>query len=501
MKFLSVCSGIEAASVAWHPLGWESVAYSEIEPFPCKVLQHHYPDVPNLGDMTKFKEWPDADVDVFVGGTPCQSFSVAGLRKGLDDPRGNLMLVYLAIAKRYRPNWLVWENVPGVLSSAGGRDFGSFLGGLAILGYGFAYRVLDAQYFGVAQRRRRVFVVGYLGDWRPAAAVLFERHSLSGHPAPSREKGKSFARDVREGAQIGRWPADVSSTLDTTFGTKMGLENQHVNAGCPMFVPAQPIALAENTIGRKPENGGNGDGFTDGGPMYTLNATGVHGVAQPIAFSGQMSNPQTDVDMTQTLGAKNPMAVATHDVAGTMLSRNTSGGFSNSIDYAAAGYMALQAMAVMQPIAYAFDSLSSNSMKSSNPDSGVNQVDVSKTLDTSRGLDPSCHQGGLGLVQAMAVATSVVAPTLTAANDPSRSPQSSEVTQQVYSVLQASMAVRRLTPVECERLQGFGDNYTDIQPKGKATPDGPRYKALGNSMAVPVMAWIGKRIQEVDALL
>jgi len=467
MKFLSVCSGIEAASVAWHPLGWESVAYSEIEPFPCKVLQHHYPDVPNLGDMTKFKEWPDADVDVFVGGTPCQSFSVAGLRKGLDDPRGNLMLTYLAIAKRYRPNWLVWENVPGVLSSAGGRDFGSFLGGLAECGYGFAYRVFDAQYFGVAQRRRRVFVVGYLGNWRPAAAVLFERHSLQGHPAPSREKGKSFARDVREGAQIGRWPADVSSTLDTTFGTKMGLENQHVNAGCPMFVPAQPIALAENTIGRKPENGGNGDGFTDGGPMYTLNATGVHGVAQPIAFdaynqttsetvtalrcaaggvfdntvaqpiafSGQMSNPQTDVDMTQTLGAKNPMAVATHDVAGTMLSRNTSGGFSNSIDHAAAGYMA------------------------------------------------------------------VVAPTLTAANDPSRSPQSSEVTQQVYSVLQASMAVRRLTPVECERLQGFPDRYTDIQPKGKATPDGPRYKALGNSMAVPVMAWIGKRIQEVDALL
>jgi DNA (cytosine-5)-methyltransferase 1 len=168
---------------------------------------------------------------------------------------------------------------------------------------------------------------------------------------------------------------------------------------------AQPIALAENTIGRKPENGGNGDGFTENGPMYTLNATGVHGVAQPIAFSSQISNPQTDVDMTQTLGAKNPMAVATHDVAGTMLSRNTSGGFSNSIDHAAAGYMAIQAM-----------------------------------------------------------------------------------------------AVRRLTPVECERLQGFPDRYTDIQPKGKATPDGPRYKALGNSMAVPVMAWIGKRIQEVDAI-
>ena len=259
MKFLSVCSGIEAASVAWHPLGWESVAYSEIESFPCKVLQHHYPDVPNLGDMTKFKEWPDADINVFVGGTPCQSFSVAGLRKGLDDPRGNLMLTYLAIAKRYRPNWLVWENVPGVLSSADGRDFGSLLGGLAVLGYGFAYRVLDAQYFGVAQRRRRVFVVGYLGDWRPAAAVLFERHSLQGHPAPSREKGQRptastsastsvgslcartgqsiSVQDAAQGHLMPIWPAEVAPTIDAHFGNKQGLENQHINGGEGMFTP------------------------------------------------------------------------------------------------------------------------------------------------------------------------------------------------------------------------------------------------------------------------
>jgi len=424
MKFLSVCSGIEAASVAWHPLGWESVAYSEIEPFPCKVLQHHYPVVPNLGDMTKFKEWPDADVDVFVGGTPCQSFSVAGLRKGLDDPRGNLMLTYLAIAKRYRPNWLVWENVPGVLSSADGRDFGSFLGGLAILGYGFAYRVLDAQYFGLAQRRKRVFVVGYLGDWRPAAAVLFERHSLQGHLAPSREKGKTVAPTIKASVGTGgvdvehpmvavqQWPAEISSTLDTTFGTKMGLENQHVNAGCPMFVPAQLIAfdaynqttsetvtalrcaaggVFDNTVAQpiayniSPGKGAlkNDIHVTNAHASKTLDASasnpemhqGGTAILQPIAFSGQMSNPQTDVDMTQTLEAKNPMAVA------------------------------------------------------------------------------------------------------------------------------QAMAVRRLTPVECERLQGFPDKYTDIQPKGKATPDGPRYKALGNSMAVPVMAWIGKRIQAVDALL
>ena len=169
MKFGSVCSGIEAASVAWHPLGWEAAFFSEIDPFPCATLKHHYPDVPNYGDMTKYKEWPDADISLLVGGTPCQSYSIAGLRAGLADPRGDLMLTFGAIADKYRPEWLLWENVPGVLSSNGGRDFGTFLGMLGQLGYGFAYRVLDAQYFGVAQRRRRVFVVGH-SDWRRAAA-------------------------------------------------------------------------------------------------------------------------------------------------------------------------------------------------------------------------------------------------------------------------------------------------------------------------------------------
>jgi DNA (cytosine-5)-methyltransferase 1 len=152
--FGSVCSGIEAASVAWKPLGWQAAFVSEIEPFPCAVLKHHYPDVANLGDMTNFKGWPDATLDVLVGGTPCQSFSVAGLRKGLDDPRGNLMLTYLAIADRYRPRWLVWENVPGVLSDRG-NAFGAFLGGLGQLGYGFAYRVLDAQFLLTTGRGAR----------------------------------------------------------------------------------------------------------------------------------------------------------------------------------------------------------------------------------------------------------------------------------------------------------------------------------------------------------
>jgi len=433
MKYLSLCSGIEAATVAWHPLGWEAVAYSEIERFPSEVLAHHYPHTPNLGDMTKFKEWTNvSDVDLLVGGTPCQSFSVAGLRKGLDDPRGNLMLTYLAIADKFKPQWLVWENVPGVLSSNGGKDFGVFLGALGELGYGFAYRVLDAQYFGVAQRRKRVFVVGYLGDWRAAAAVLFERHSLQGHPAPSREKRQAVAASVGAGASVGslcartgqsisvqdaaqghlmpikHWPADISSTLDTTFGTKQGLENQHINAGCPMFVPA--YGIPGNWIGRKPENGGNA---TE--PMYDvapcLTKADQHGVAAPIAFSRCDDGMDSQINVAPTMriagNAQGNLAVA---VGTDLYNGNITG-------------------------------------------------DVAATMGTP---GSSINASGPTVMQ--------------------------------------SMAVRRLTPVECERLQGFSDNYTDIKSKNKPTPDGPRYKALGNSMAVPVMAWIGQRIEQVEAI-
>jgi DNA (cytosine-5)-methyltransferase 1 len=385
MRYLSVCSGIEAATVAWHSLGWQPVAFSEIEPFPSAVLAHHYPNVPNLGDMTKFKEWDIGTIDLLVGGTPCQSFSVAGLRKGLEDPRGNLALVYCGILDRFKPKWFVWENVPGVLSSSGGRDFGSFLGAVAELGYGFAYRVLDAQYFGVAQRRRRVFVVGCLGDWRSAAEVLFEPESLCGNPAPSREKGQEVAGTIA--ARFGNsrnnheecvaTPSVASGkptvgTLMANAGTKLWLGNQEALTGDYHIL--SPIALAENTIGRQPENGGNGDGFTVGGPMYTLNATGVHGVAQPTVLMDQGGSV---------------MSVLEDGTVGT-LRRETHG-----------------------------------------------------------------HE----------------------------------------PVVMQQMAVRRLTPVECERLQGFPDNYTNIAwRKQTESPDGPRYKALGNSMAVPVMKWIGEQI-------
>lgn len=410
MKFLSVCSGIEAASSAWNPLGWEAVAFSEIEPFPCAVLAHHYPNTPNWGDMTKYKDWPDVSIDLLCGGTPCQSFSVAGLRKGLDDPRGNLMLTFGAIAAKYRPKWLVWENVYGVLSSNGGRDFGSFLGLLGVLGYGFAYRVLDAQYFGVAQRRRRVFVVGCLGDWRSAAAVLFERHSLSGHPAPSREKGK-----------------------------------------------VAPTIPSRSTAG-----GGLGTDFDlDGGTICV--ATGQ---------AGAEIGAEIGADMAPTLNCNHEAPYVAHTLRGE--------GFDASEDGSGRGTPLVPVLP--------FDTTQITSAANySNPKSG----------DPCHPLAAGAHAPGIAYTTKLHNTGSNNAGKIfeerTTCLDANSPPP---------ALLTATM-VRRLTAEECEALQGFPRGHTAIPWRGKPADqchDGPRYKSIGNSWAVPCARWIGERIEAVQAV-
>ena len=416
MRYGSVCSGVEAATVAWEGLGFKPQWFSEIEQFPSAVLNHHYPNIPNMGDMTKHKEWNNGAIELLVGGTPCQSFSVAGLRKGLDDPRGNLMLTYLAIAEQYRAKWLVWENVPGVLSSNGGKDFGAFLGALGQLGYGFAYRVLDAQYFGVPQRRKRVFVVGCLGDWRSAAAVLFESHSLQGHSAPSRKAREKVAPAVTTGAPFSR------------------TGNERVE--CDAIIP--------------------------------------------IAFGGQMSNVQTDAELSQTLQAKNPQAVMTgqwpKDIACTL---NAAFGSKMGLeDQHINGGASL-----FVPCAY--------DMKSAhNPQPTDTFALTTRNCSAIRGDSPLVAKA-TGESTLSDVTMSITASYGTGGADLATKPMVCE------------NAVRRLTPVECERLQGFPDNYTKIPYRKKDVnncPDGPRYKAMGNSMAVPVMKWIGQRIQMVDQM-
>lgn len=458
MRYLSVCSGIEAATVAWHPLGWQPVAFAEIEKFPSAVLAHHYPHVPNLGDMTKFGEWPDdLRPDVLVGGTPCQSFSVAGLRKGMADPRGNLALTYLAIADRYRPEWLLWENVPGVLSSNGGRDFGSILGGMGELGYGFAYRVLDAQYvrvdeFGraVPQRRRRVFVVGNSRDWRRASAVLFERESLSWNSPPRREAGQGFAADAA--------PSLVSSGR--------GVERAGETRGQDPVV-AVPTGFSAS-----------GDGFwRDGvGPLRARNQDSHENlVAGTLNANGKAAGSATQQD------AENGLLVAF-----TQNSRSevrVIGG-----DGGVVGALAAEPGAQQQ-----------NYIAFSAKDHGG---------DATENVSPTLRAGGFTGSHANAGVMPAVAfdmrgreggAQFEGPHDTANIRAASGGSSRSYV---ADWAVRRLTPKECERLQGFPDGYTDVPWRKKNwTPDGPRYKACGNSMAVNAMRWLGTRIAMVSEMI
>jgi len=497
MRYGSVCSGIEAATMAWHSLGWESAFFSEIEAFPRAVLEHRYPNVPLHGDFTTIEENQYGKIDLLVGGTPCQSFSVAGLRGGLDDERGNLALEFCRLAYRERPRWIVWENVPGVLSSNGGRDFGSILGALADLGYGLAYRVLDAQYFGVAQRRRRVFVVGYLGDWRRAAAVLFERHSMSGHPAPSREARKDLAPTIsartKGGGGLGtdfdcdgglvaggreRFGVDVpavSSCLTAGAGQRFDTDTD-----TDTFVS---YAIQAGALRTNPNSGPDGVGV-QADHAYTLEARSE---VQAVAFA---QNTRDEVRLVNGDGA-----AATEDCSPTLRAGAFTGSHQNG------GVMT----AVVYPIISDADRADS-AAKTPSPDAE----------GRVRLRDPGLGVGGeadpmytLQATKPHAVAFSIMP--MNSGKD--YKARETEVAQPIMAGgpvggnqggdFVIASAVRRLTPVECERLQGFPDGFTAIPWRKKDAdqcPDGPRYKALGNSMAVPVMRWIGQRIQMIENL-
>ena len=365
--------------------------------------------------MTNFKDWNlDGTVDLVVGGTPCQSFSVAGLRKGLEDPRGNLALTFCAILNKFKPKWFIWENVPGVLSSNKGQDFGSFLGAVAELGYGFSYRVLDAQNFGVPQRRRRVFVVGHFGDWEPAAKVLFESESLLRDIEESKKKRKDTPKDTRIGI-------DTSGPLQARDYKDMGTDG--LNRTSAKMIPVLHQGYTDALCARD-YKGLNSDSLeykaiveklayaADKSPTLTSSAAGISRVGNDTTADSQyvaldLYNLSVTGDKTTTV---------------TTTGGGTATGPSVMKTYALQG---------------------SGSTSQSGNGSGINE----ETSFTLNQID-------------------------------------------IHGVAN-QMAVRRLTPTECERLQGFPDNYTNIKEN---CADGPRYKALGNSMAVPVMRWIGNRI-------
>lgn len=428
MKFGSVCSGIEAASVAWHPLGWRAAWFSEIEPFACDTLEQHYPAVPNHGDMTALpvrimRGEVDAP-DVLVGGTPCQAFSVAGNRESLDDARGNLTLKYVEILNaidfirrrdRKPAAVAVWENVPGVLTT---RDnaFGCFLGALAGSGcalqpprsgegwwksgcvYGpertVAWRILDAQYFGVAQRRERVFVIASARQDIDPSKILLEWEGMRRDSPPRRDAGEEVASTIAagsftsgagsrpEGAAAGNYPVMRNGRTVTNFTESSFAQYRPAIVAGPLrakggangqgseTLTLDVVAISGNIIGRDPKHGGNWFGC--------------------------------NMNVSPTLTGADRHAVAFQSQAGASVSM------------------------------------------------------------------PICHE---------------FTPTLT--------------TNCKNMTLFYQYEVRRLMPIECERLQGFPDGYTMVQYRGALAKDTPRYTALGNSMAVPVMAWLGKRINNI----
>lgn len=451
----SVCSGIEAASCAWHPLGWRADWFAEIEPFPSAVLAHRWPEVTNHGDMTKLAAKVLAGTisapDVLVGGTPCQAFSVAGMRQGLLDPRGALTIKYVELAdaidhvrsRTGQPECItVWENVPGVLSDKG-NAFGCFLGALAGEDselqpagkrwtdagcvYGpkrtIAWRILDAQYFGLAQRRRRVFVVSSARAGFDPAAVLFEREGVRRDTAPRRGEGENATSTIAGGARKhgGYSTDDIPLTATSLRAQSQSSHREDSETYIPVAVfggnnTSGPIDVAPAR---------NACASASGRMDFESEAFVVHGTQDPCVSDKAFA-------LGRNSGQENAICKF-GTVAGTLTARHDS-----------------------SPCA----------------DRGMNVVSVAL-----RG-----REGG-----ATAELGDDVAGTLRASTGGGDKP---------HALI--SSAVRRLTPTECERLQGFDDDYTLIPWRGKPAkecPDGPRYKAIGNSKAVPVVRWIGRRIQ------
>ena len=577
-RYLSVCSGIESASVAWKPLGWECAGVSEIDKFPRAVLQHRLGAVPVeddhrwqpgqnftplFGDFTKIEEHHVGPVDLLVGGTPCQSFSIAGKRLGLDDPRGNLTLEFLALAKRVRPTWLLYENVPGLLSHDEGRTFGTFLGLLAECGFDrAAWRILDAQYVrtrrfprAVPQRRRRVFLVGYSGaaDIHPNA-LLFDRESLRGNSAPRREAGQrasapfecgpqggswadvsptldtrckdgpirnQLGAGVMEGIPAGtEWPASVAPTLNAHFGEKQGLEDQHIRGGAAYSSPAVANPLTArmhkgiNTTadeGQTPiiQHGGGfdgadvahalrGEGF-DASEDGTGRGTPIVPVQQPFSIMPMNSGKDykaRETDVAQPIMAGGPVGgnqggdiIALQDTRGMDKAQNGKGWSDDGTSYTVD---ALATQGVVQPHAIAIQERAVSENPDAGPDGkGWRDDGAAYTLEARSVTQAVAFAENSRAELRLCGGDGTVSAQLTTGGGKAGQGQPCAIT---------SWGVRRLTPTECARLQGFPDDWARIPWRGKPAedcPDGPQYKSYGNSMAVNVMAFIGERIEAV----
>lgn len=502
MRYVSLFSGVEAASLAWRGLPMEPLAFSEIDPFPCAVLAERFPGTPNLGDVTTIDWGPYVGAaELVVGGSPCQSFSVAGTRTGLAGASG-LMFEYVRAVRELRPRWLLWENVPGALSSGHGEDFGCLLRELADLGYGLAWRVLDAQFFGVAQRRRRLFVVGSLGDGgaRRACEVLLEREGLRGDPQTGREKRQALAkraglRTEGPGGALNGW--DVQSRRVFDAGTVGPTLNSGTGEGMniqPSVLVQAPTLMAQRERGAQPPN------VSYAVRTANTSANGI-GVSEELGHTIDCAGPEAvcipeNAINRPTGGTNGPMAYGPAEPSPTLRASKDVPAVSYGFKYhasAGAGTVGLEAETCPTQIAGKPPAVVTSGGADVFPTlaatDGKYQFADNQSVDSGRLVMMAANQrgevrleGGDGQVCG-AIPASRGGKQLQAVTD--------------------GWVVRRLTPLECERLQGMPDGWTRVPYRGRPAeecPDGPRYKAIGNSMAVPVMRWIGRRILAADCL-
>lgn len=482
-RYVSIFSGVEAATLAWESLGWEPVAFSEIEPFPCAVLAERWPDVPNLGDITKidWKDKIDGAIDLVVGGSPCQSFSVAGKREGLKGASG-LMFEYIRCVQELRPRWLLWENVPGALTSEDGGAFGQLLSEMDELGYSLAWRVLDAQFFGVAQRRRRLFLVGHLGAESPAE-VLFEPGCLSGNPQSSREKRKELARRAGRSAACAGFKYSAAPRANTIGYAEEQANTLTADWYAPAVLPLPNTALSQygtEIAGCLTARGDSSPCADRGQNIVCMTGTQAHcHISDEIAGC-----------LTAHMGKDDaPVVVGDGTLSGALAANP---GMKQTTFVCTGGTYPINEQIATRDkrlgrgtgLGIGTDGDPAFTLLANHP----------HMVASGSGSDPIA----MGNLNAHTAICRNVCPTLKCGGDGAM-----VASETADKIMEANpMIVRRLTPLECERLQGFPDGHTLIGWKGKPAeecPDGPRYKAIGNSMAVPVMRWIGRRIATVDA--
>lgn len=575
MRYGSICSGVEAATLAWGDesptnnaasrLGWKPVFFAEVEPFPCAVLMQKFgatkpkkpldpahahdekerkqrenwikqilkfPEggtIPNLGDFTKItKEDYDGEIDLLVGGFPCQPYSISGLRKGLDDPRGNLALEFAGLAHRIGAKWVIGENVPGFLSQDSGRAFATFLSILcgwevevpvlrkrkngdvirgwknsgiitpAPGGYGLAWRMLDAQFMrvepgfprAVPQRRRRLFIVCYSGDWRYPAEVLFEPGCFDRHPEPRRETGQGAALGFEVGPSGGH-QSDVSATLDTkckdgAIRNQTGMLCMAQSVRRTAKLPLQtPVADALCGSGKQQEKcicmahgQSNAEVLNDKSPTLNCN----HEVPI-ICLNNRPQELKAERNISHSLKASDrnePPVICYENHPGDSRIKELTDGVCSQLN-ARAGTGGGNLALVLKKSYGIAENIINRDAKNGGNGIGV-QEELQYTLNTSGVPGVCCFVKN------------------DAARDSSKDVAMTLRGQAEHAVSYSS-TVRRLMPVECERLMGFPDNHTQIEWNGKPKeqcPDGPRYKACGNSMPCNSMQYIGKRIQMVE---